>query len=84
VGIEQFPDLQEGAVHGGAAAGEQHGEGFRGQIDVVGDRAGCFRPVSVPGPGRAVDRETCRSARGRSAGPASIPARTVPESGPPG
>jgi hypothetical protein len=31
--LEQSPDLQQGAVHGGAAAAEQHGEGFRGQGD---------------------------------------------------
>lgn len=31
--LEQCPDLQQGAVHGGATAVEQHGERFRGQGD---------------------------------------------------
>lgn len=38
--FKQFPDLQQGAVHGGAAAAEQYGEGFRGQGEVQVEHGG--------------------------------------------
>ncbi|MDQ0688657.1 hypothetical protein QF032_007693 [Streptomyces achromogenes] len=50
--IEQSPDLQQGAAHGGAAAAEEHGEGVRGQGDLE-VKDGCQDLVGGGEPGRA-------------------------------